>query len=35
MAKEWAQHLKGKVIKPYSAGIIARRINPLTLAGMK
>ena len=35
MAEECAQQLKGKVIEPYSAGIIALRLNPLTLAGMK
>jgi hypothetical protein len=32
MAREWAQHLKGEVIKLYSAGIIALRLNPHTVA---
>jgi len=29
------KHLKGKVIESYSAGIIARGLNPLTVAVMK
>ena len=35
MAEEWAQHLKGKVIEPCSAGIISRGLNPLTPAVMR
>ena len=35
MPEEWAPHLKCKVIEPYSAGIIARGLNPLTVAVMK
>jgi len=35
MAEEWAQHLKGKVIKLYSAEIIARGLNPQTVAVKK
>ena len=35
MAEEWAQHLKGKVIKLYSAEIISRELNPLTVAIME
>jgi len=31
MAGEWAQHLKGEVIKLYSAGIIALGLNPHTV----
>jgi hypothetical protein len=32
MAEEWEQHLKSEVIKLYSAGIIARGLNPHTVA---
>jgi len=35
MAERWAQHLKDKVIEPYSAGIIARGLNPRAVAVMK
>ena len=35
MAEGWAQHLKDKVIEPYSAGIIARGLNPRAVAVMK
>ena len=35
MAEGWAQHLKGKVIEPYSAGIIAHGLNPRAVAVMK
>ena len=28
MAEGWTEHLKGRVIDPYSAGIVARRLNP-------
>ena len=35
MAEGWAQHLKGKLIEPYSAGIIAHGLNPRAVAVMK
>ena len=35
MAEGWAQHLKDKVIEPYSAGIIAHGLNPRAVAVMK
>ena len=35
MAEGWTQHLKGKVIKPYSAGIIAQGLNPRAVKVMK
>ena len=35
MAKGRTQHLKGKVIEPYSAGIIARRLNPRAVTVMQ
>jgi len=35
MTEGWAQHLKDKVIEPYSAGIIARGLNPRAVAVMK
>ena len=35
MAEGWAQYLKGKVIEPYSAGIIAHGLNPRAVAVMK
>lgn len=28
MAEGWARHLKGEVIEPYSAGVIAHGLNP-------
>ena len=28
MAEGWARHLKGKTIEPYSAGVIATRLDP-------
>ena len=34
MAEEWVQHLKGKVIEPYSVGTIARGLNPIAVAVM-
>ena len=35
MAEGWAQHLKGKVIKPYSAGITTHGLNPSAVLVMK
>ncbi len=35
MAEGWTQHLKHKVIKPYSAGIIAQELNPRAVVVMK
>ena len=35
MAEGLTQHLKGKVIEPYSAGIIAQGLNPLAVKVMK
>ena len=35
MAEGWTQHLKGKVIEPYSAGIIAQGLNPRAVKVMK
>ncbi len=35
MAEGWALHLKGKVIEPYSAGIIAQGLNPRAVKVMK
>jgi arsenate reductase len=28
MAEGWARHLKGDVVKPYSAGVIKSTLNP-------
>ena len=35
MAGGWALHIKGKVLKPYSAGIIAHGLNPRAVVVMK
>jgi arsenate reductase (thioredoxin) len=35
MAEGWALHLKGKVIEPHSAGIIAQGLNPRAVKVMK
>ena len=34
MAEAWARHLKGNVIKPYSAGIETHGLNPLAVKVM-
>ena len=35
MAEGWARHLKGNIIEPYSAGIVAHRLNPRAIRVMK
>ena len=35
MAEGWARHLKGKVIEPYSAGMVAHGLNPRAVLVMK
>ncbi|MDQ7824225.1 MAG: arsenate reductase ArsC [Candidatus Eremiobacteraeota bacterium] len=35
MAEAWTRHLKGGILEPYSAGIEAHGINPLTVEVMK
>ena len=35
MAEGWAQHLKGNIIEPYSAGVIAQRLNVRAVRVMK
>ncbi len=35
MAEGWARHLKGNIIKPYSAGIVAYGLNPRAVRVMK
>ena len=35
MAEGWALHLKGNLIEPYSAGIIAQGLNPRAVKVMK
>lgn len=34
MAEGWARHLKGGAIEPYSAGVIATRLDPLAVEVM-
>ncbi len=34
MAEGWAHHLKDRIIEPYSAGIVAHGLNPLTVRVM-
>ena len=35
MAEGWARHLKGNIIEPYSAGVIAQRLNTRAVRVMK
>ena len=35
MAEGWARHLKGNIIEPYSAGIVAHGLNPRAVRVMK
>jgi len=35
MAEGWARHLKGNIIEPYSAGIVAYGLNPRAVRVMK
>jgi arsenate reductase len=35
MAEGWAKHLKGNIIEPYSAGIVAYGLNPRAVRVMK
>ena len=35
MAEGWARHLKGNIIEPYSAGVIAQRLNKRAVRVMK
>ena len=35
MAEGWAKHLKGNIIEPYSAGIVAHGLNPRAVRVMK
>ena len=35
MAEGWARHLKGNIIEPYSAGIVAHGLNPRAIRVMK
>ena len=35
MAEGWAKHLKGNIIEPYSAGIVAHGLNPRAIRVMK
>ena len=35
MAEGWARHLKGNIIEPYSAGVIAQRLNIRAVRVMK
>ena len=35
MAEGWALHLKGNIIEPYSAGIIAQGLNPRAIKVMQ
>ncbi len=35
MAEGWAKHLKGSIIEPYSAGIVAHGLNPRAVRVMK
>ena len=35
MAEGWARHLKGNIIEPYSAGVIAQRLNVRAVRVMK
>jgi len=35
MAEGWARHLKGSIIKPYSAGVITQRLNTRAVRVMK
>ena len=35
MAEGWAQHLKGDVIEPYSAGVITHGLNPRAVLVME
>ena len=35
MAEGWARHLKGNIVEPYSAGVIAQRLNTRAVRVMK
>ncbi len=35
MAEGWARHLKGNIIEPYSAGIVAHGLNPRAVRVME
>ena len=35
MAEGWAKHLKGNIIEPYSAGIVAHGLNPRAVRVME
>ena len=35
MAEGWARHLKGNIVEPYSAGVIAQRLNIRAVRVMK